>query len=62
MNMQSSHPDGLKMWFGNRLIYCLHKPTHIEKILASPKFVQKDVNYKHLIDAIGEGLLQAPSE
>ncbi|XP_076255638.1 cytochrome P450 4C1-like isoform X1 [Rhynchophorus ferrugineus] len=60
--LQEKYPDGGKFWFGSKLVYFLHKPEHIGKILGSHKLVKKDELYRPIIECIGEGLLIAPVE
>lgn len=59
LKLQHKYPDGSKFWFGNRLIYLLEKPEHIEKILGSTKQVAKEKLYKYIVDEVGEGLLMS---
>ncbi|CAG9861617.1 unnamed protein product [Phyllotreta striolata] len=51
------YPDVMRFWFGPKLFIGVSKPEHIEKILTSPKAMNKDDFYKFLSLAIGEGLL-----
>ncbi|KAF7284080.1 hypothetical protein GWI33_022697 [Rhynchophorus ferrugineus] len=60
--IQENYPGGGKLWLGPKLIYFLHKPEHIEKVLGSYKLVQKDDEYRAATHVIGEGLILAPSE
>ncbi|KAL1502673.1 hypothetical protein ABEB36_007786 [Hypothenemus hampei] len=39
LKLQAKYPDGLKLWMGNHLIYCLHKSEKIEKILGTTKLL-----------------------
>nr|AZR39479.1 cytochrome P450 [Agasicles hygrophila] len=59
LKFQKAYPDLCKIWFGPKLYIAVSNPEHIEKVLNSPKALDKDYLYKFLSFAIGEGLITA---
>ncbi|CAG9861616.1 unnamed protein product [Phyllotreta striolata] len=59
IELQKQYPDVMTIWFGPKLIFGVGRPEHIEKILTSPKAMNKDNLYKFLSFVIGDGLMTA---
>nr|CAH7734992.1 unnamed protein product [Callosobruchus chinensis] len=58
--LTQKYPKIIKIWFGPKLLYLVHDPVYIEKILNSPNATAKDdIFYNKLNDIFRDSLITA---